>query len=538
MKLIIDKQSNNPPIPKNDEQLVTFADIVYQVKHPIQFIKNYLFRYQTARLHVYRFDSMARPLLYGLLLRFISRGKIIFTDDAGHQTTITLWRLGQLLVEYGRVYLATKKLLKQRRQLLDQLLAQDILPKSGLNMQNRSLYLRTDIAFGYFSGGSIGHIAGVLNNLHHHAGEPIFVTTDQIPTVDDRIRQHIVNFESEYWHFPEIVSLVSNDLIKDYVEQVIVQVPLSFIYQRYSLNNYVGAQLAIQKKLPFILEYNGSEVWIKRHWGDVAVANEQFALDIELINFKVADVVVVVSTPLKNELVERGVTTEKILVNPNGVNPDVYHPNVDGSAVRQYYNLDDKTVIGFIGTFGAWHGTEVLAEAFGLLLQTYPILRDSVQLLLIGDGQKMPLVKDILNQYQVADSVILTGRVPQEKGAAHLAACDILASPNVPNIDGSPFFSSPTKLFEYMAMGRGIVASDLEQIGEILEHNKTAYMVTPGDPIELMNGLKTLIDNPDLRDQLGKAAREDVITNYTWEKHTDKIIAYLKVIFEEKSKSV
>ena len=146
---------------------------------------------------------------------------------------------------------------------------------------------------------------------------------------------------------------------------------------------------------------------------------------------------------------------------------------------------------------------------------------------MIGDGATIPLVKQLIEKYKLNDHVTLTGLVPQEKGPSYLAACDILVSPYVPNVDGS-FFGSPTKLFEYMAMGKGIIASDLEQIGEILDHEKTALVVTPGDQDELIQGMERLIDNPKLRDWLGTNARQEVIKNYTWEKHTHKIIHKLK----------
>jgi glycosyltransferase involved in cell wall biosynthesis len=79
-----------------------------------------------------------------------------------------------------------------------------------------------------------------------------------------------------------------------------------------------------------------------------------------------------------------------------------------------------------------------------------------------------------------------------------------------------------------MAMGKGIVASDLDQIGEVLKHNHTGWLVKPGDVESLMDGLKTLIDDEHLRNRLGKAARQEVVTKYTWKEHTRKIIEKLK----------
>lgn len=147
---------------------------------------------------------------------------------------------------------------------------------------------------------------------------------------------------------------------------------------------------------------------------------------------------------------------------------------------------------------------------------------------MVGNGKTMSMVKDALNKYKVADLSVLTGIVPQEEGPRYLAACDILIAPHVPNPDGTPFFGSPTKLFEYMAMGKGIIASDLDQIGEILTHQQTALLVPPADVDALINSMKILADNPSLRERLGTAAREDAVARFTWRDHTGRIIEKLK----------
>jgi glycosyltransferase involved in cell wall biosynthesis len=79
-----------------------------------------------------------------------------------------------------------------------------------------------------------------------------------------------------------------------------------------------------------------------------------------------------------------------------------------------------------------------------------------------------------------------------------------------------------------MAMGKGIVASNLDQIGEVLKHDHTAWLVKPGDVESLMEGIKALIDDRVRREKLGQAARNEAMAKYTWKEHTRKIIEKLK----------
>lgn len=484
--------------------------------------------YRQARLLYDRIDVIPKPFLMAVLLRLLARKQCFFEDNSGRRQHITLRVLWDLFIRLLRDLVRKRCVLRGVSGEVERLshVSGHSTGKS-LDLSASPVYLRTDLAFGIRSGGSIGHIAGVLNNLDGFTGKPVFLTTDAIPTVREDLEIHRIDPDDSFWDFKELPTIAFNRVFVAKSLPLLQGRCLSFVYQRYSVNNYSGIKIAEKFKIPFVLEYNGSEVWIGRNWARPLIY-ESLSERIELLNLQSADVVVVVSHPMKDELLARGIDADKILVNPNGVNPEKYSPDNDGAAIRSKHNLDGKTVIGFIGTFGRWHGAEVLAEAFGRLLQEFPEYKDRVRLLMVGDGPNMPLVRDNLSKFNVADSSILTGLVPQDEGPAYLAASDILASPHVPNPDGTPFFGSPTKLFEYMAMCKGIVASDLDQIGEILEHDRTAWMVEPGNVQSLMLGLKTLIDDQDRRIRLGKAARDEVVVKYTWSKHTRKIVEKLK----------
>jgi glycosyltransferase involved in cell wall biosynthesis len=245
---------------------------------------------------------------------------------------------------------------------------------------------------------------------------------------------------------------------------------------------------------------------------------------IESYNLKNASYIVVVSDALKKTLVGFGVDKSKIIVNPNGIDEEKYHPNVEYGDIKQKYSLQNKVVLGFIGTFGQWHGAENIALAYGKLLQKYPEYKEKSKLLMIGDGIKIGEVKKHITDFEIQTNVVLTGLVPQSEGSKYLSACDVLINSTVPNPDGSEFFGSPTKLFEYMAMGKAIICSDMAQMAEILIHNKTAYMVKPADIDELMNAMKILIDDEKIREVLSKNAREEAVAKYTWDKHVENIL--------------
>ena len=119
---------------------------------------------------------------------------------------------------------------------------------------------------------------------------------------------------------------------------------------------------------------------------------------------------------------------------------------------------------------------------------------------------------------------MFTGAVAHDRVPALLDACDILVSPHIPLADGSDFFGSPTKVFEYMAMGKGIVASRLGQIGEVLADNETALLVEPGNVPELARAMVTLVDSRDSRERLGGRAREVAVQNHTWTRNAQRVL--------------
>jgi glycosyltransferase involved in cell wall biosynthesis len=188
-------------------------------------------------------------------------------------------------------------------------------------------------------------------------------------------------------------------------------------------------------------------------------------------------------------------------------------------------------VATFAGTFSYWHGVEVLQKAIeqlfgGISGSGAPNgAENKLRFLLIGKGMLQAEMRAALRIYEERGLVVFPGIVPHEEMPLYLNVADILLSPHVPMTDGRPFFGSPTKLFEYMAMGKAIIASRLDQIEAVLEHNRTAVMVQPGNVEELAQAILAVAANSELRSRLGRNAREAALATHTWKMNAANVMA-------------
>lgn len=389
------------------------------------------------------------------------------------------------------------------------------------------LYLKTDLWFSTQTGGSVTHMAGVANHLDVAGWSPWVFATASNPILSVKVKVSRIFPDESFWDFREVPPLRFSRKAFGDVKDALGRERPTFIYQRYSLNNYAAVRLAQDLSVPLVTEYNGSEVWIGKNWGS-PVVYPGISEEIERLNLDAADLIVVVSSESKSELINRGVDSSRILINPNGVDAELFHPKIEDRELRRTLGLTGHQVIGFIGTFGPWHGTEELVKAFARLLDRFPEAKENLHLLMVGDGVMRNSAEKLASELNIHQCCTFTGQVPQAEGPRYLACCDILVAPHVPNPDGTPFFGSPTKLFEYMAMGRPIVASRLGQMEEVLDHDQTAWLVEPGDTEALVDGLACLLGDKARTTRLGEAARHEVLAKYTWQVHVNKILGALQ----------
>jgi glycosyltransferase involved in cell wall biosynthesis len=416
-------------------------------------------------------------------------------------------------------------LLFSRRELLSLEHQKPRFKKIQTDRAPRIVYLRSTPGPGTQAGGAASHIKGVVEGLTALGSDVEIISNDAIAGFDmSKCRSTIVPPETA--GATRALFDIHNNLVFTHAAvPLIEQSQPDFIYQRYARFSWAGVVAALRVQRPLFLEYNGSEVWVGRHWDHVG------SLDLleryERLNLRAAARIFVVSDVERKNLEARGVAPSKIVMNPNGVDTELFRPGIGGREVRRELGIGDSEVVaGFVGTFGPWHGVVQLAEAIKRVPTSVPVVpaKAPTRFLLVGSGSLHGEVERLLEFDTESRRVIFTGAVAHEQVPALLDACDILVSPHIPLADGSDFFGSPTKIFEYMAMGKGIVASRLGQIGEVLANHETALLVEPGNVSELASAIVKLVESPELRARLGARAREVAIEKHTWTRNAERVL--------------
>ncbi len=240
--------------------------------------------------------------------------------------------------------------------------------------------------------------------------------------------------------------------------------------------------------------------------------------------------IVLLTSYLKESFAKLGFDQERLAVFPDAVDLSLFHDLPDKAECRRQLNLSgDLPIIGYIGRFqtmGKEKGIPELIEAMAHL----PAINEKVPLLLCVGGP-MSAVREYLER---ADSVGVprqmlrfVDRVPHRDVPLWLTALDVAVMP-FPETEHYKYYMSPLKLFEYMAAGVPIVASDLPSIREILQHDKNAWLVPPGNPESLGRSIVALLKDRDRATRIAKTAREEV-KQYTWRKRAQGILERIQI---------
>lgn len=230
--------------------------------------------------------------------------------------------------------------------------------------------------------------------------------------------------------------------------------------------------------------------------------------------------IIVITNQIKELLIKQGIDEKKILVASDAVDLKEFDAELDQIDCRQKLNLPlAKKIVLYSGHLYSWKGVDVLAESSNFLAENIVIVFVGG---MAGDIKKM---ENFIKQRNLKN-IILFGHRQHQEIPYFLKAADVLVLPNSGIKKISELYTSPLKLFEYMAAKKPIVASDLPSIREIL-NQKNAILVESDNSKSLASGINQALTDLKLANEISEQARRDV-QNYTWDKRGENIINFIQ----------
>jgi PEP-CTERM/exosortase A-associated glycosyltransferase len=232
---------------------------------------------------------------------------------------------------------------------------------------------------------------------------------------------------------------------------------------------------------------------------------------LETRAFKQASHVFTICEGLRSDIVARGIPESKVTVIPNAVDIDSFDVGgVPDMALKTRLGLVDCKVVGFIGSFYAYEGLDLLLAALPQILAKEP----QVRLLLVGGGPQDDALKAQAQALGIQDKVIFTGRVPHAEVQRYYDLVDVLAYPR--HSMRLTELVTPLKPLEAMAQGRVLVASDVGGHKELIRHGETGMLFKAGSAPALAQAIVELLATPERWPQLRAAGRKFVESERNW----------------------
>ena len=224
-----------------------------------------------------------------------------------------------------------------------------------------------------------------------------------------------------------------------------------------------------------------------------------------------ADHVFTICEGLRSDIVRRGIAANQVTVIPNAVDIESFEPGVQpDAALKNKLGLSHCSVLGFIGSFYAYEGLDLLLSALPQILAAKP----DVRVLLVGGGPQEALLRAQAQRLRLQDHVVFTGRVPHADVGRYYDLVDVLVYPR--HSMRLTELVTPLKPLEAMAQGRVLIASDVGGHKELIRDGETGLLFRAGDANALIATVLKLLGAPNLWSQLRAQGRRFVETERNW----------------------
>ncbi len=331
--------------------------------------------------------------------------------------------------------------------------------------------------------------------------------------------------EVDGWHFfrsstdiasgwPGLEQMALMRKLEHRLQQVAERVRPDILHAHSPVLNAIPA-LRVGKRLGIPVVYE-----IRAFWEDAAVdhgtttqGSLRYFLSrwLETRAIKRADHIFTICEGLRADIANRGVSTTKITVIPNAVDIDAFEPGGQPDLnLKASLGLDDASVVGFIGSFYAYEGLDLLISALPAMLKRRP----EVRLLLVGGGPQDGALKAQALKLGLSDKIIFTGRVKHSEVQRYYDLVDVLAYPR--HSMRLTELVTPLKPLEAMAQGRLLVASDVGGHKELIKNGLTGVLFKAGDANALAQAVVKLLASSETWSALRRAGRQFVEEERNW----------------------
>ena len=277
--------------------------------------------------------------------------------------------------------------------------------------------------------------------------------------------------------------------------------------------NY-GEIVAKEKNIPFIYEVRGFLEDTHVGLGTIQYASREYnrRREKETTLMRKANIVITLGEAMRNDIIKRGIDKRKIKVVPNGVNTEILKPKSVNMELKRDIGLDQKKIVGYIGSVRKIEGIEYLLNAVSLIKKT----EENIFLLIVGPYNPIYYkeLKRFIVKLGITNNVKFTGPIPNSHIREYYSIIDIIVIPRK-NLRVNRLVT-PLKPLEAMAMERVLLTSDLPALKEMVKPKISGELFEAENPYDLADKILKYLNDSHIREKLGKRAREYVVKNYDW----------------------
>lgn len=252
---------------------------------------------------------------------------------------------------------------------------------------------------------------------------------------------------------------------------------------------------------PYHLPETGADSWLSKLRNRISVRIDEW-------NLNAADRVFVISSEIARKIVNQNprMPSDRLMLMPSGANMELFHPIEHNTAISAVSLDPSCPYVGFVGTLLAHQGLEILIEAAGQVLTKRPDCR----FLIIGEGPMKEVWRDMAAAKGLGHAFIFTGQIPYQAVPYWINAMDICLAP----YRSDAGLRSPVKIFDYLACGRPVIASDLAGTTDLFADTDAVVRIEPESPEILARAILGLLDDPASRARMGEEGRRWVANLY------------------------